>query len=51
MDSKSGNDATDEQKGRIFGEYPNDEEGSSHIETTEETFVMDQSVDLFTKNK
>ena len=26
MDSKSGNDATDEHKRRIFCEYPNDEE-------------------------
>ena len=33
MDSKSGNDATDEDKGGIFAEYPNDEEASSQIET------------------
>ena len=33
MESKSGNNATDEQKGRIFGEYSNDEEESSQIET------------------
>ena len=33
IDSKSGNDGTDEHEGRIFGEYPNDEEESSQIET------------------
>ena len=30
---KSGNDASDEHKGGIFGEYPNDEEASRQIET------------------
>ena len=33
MDSKSGNDATDEHKKRIFGEYPYGKEASSQFET------------------
>ena len=33
MDSKSSNDAVDEHERGIFGEYPNDEEASSQIET------------------
>ena len=33
MDSKSGNDGTDENIGKTFCEYPNDEEESSQIET------------------
>ena len=33
MDFKSSNDATDERKGGIFGEYPNGGEASSQIVT------------------
>ena len=33
MDSKCDNDVTDEHKERIFGEYSNDEEESSQVET------------------
>ena len=33
MDSKSGNDTTDERRRGIVGENPNDEETASQIET------------------